>query len=97
MGSRLRLVVTALVLALVVTGLATAGSPQSSKTRVFKFLVIGKVVGGEQTYQREPYPTASYTLGGSDTSTWVFRWHIKVIFKNGMVYSPVATAFSMAG
>jgi hypothetical protein len=59
--------------------------------------VIGKVVGGEQSYQRDPYPNASYTLGGSDTSTWVFRWHVKVVFKNGMVYSPVANAFSLAG
>jgi hypothetical protein len=98
MGSRgLRFAVLALVGAVALTGLAAAGSAQNSGKRTYKFLVVGKVVGGEQSYQRDPYPNESYTLGGSDTSTWVFRWHVKVVFKNGMVYSPVANAFSLAG
>ncbi|MGZ4318988.1 MAG: hypothetical protein ACXVRD_06650 [Gaiellaceae bacterium] len=99
MGSKgLRFVVLALAGALALTGLAAAGSTQNSGKRTYKFLVIGKVVGGEQSYQRDPYPNESYTLGGSDTSTWIFRWHVKVVFQQGgMVYSPVANAFSMVG
>jgi hypothetical protein len=86
MGSRgQRFAIVALVGALALTGLAAGSSAQSSKKRTYKFLVTGDVVGGEQSYQRDPYPNESYTLGGSGTSTWVFRWRVKVVFQNGMV------------
>ncbi|MDQ2983646.1 MAG: hypothetical protein M3R70_06955 [Actinomycetota bacterium] len=74
---------------------------RGDRARTYRYMITARVLNGKQTYIRQPYPNATYTLSGHETSLWNAQWPVRVTINrrtrevrisHSLTFSPSGTA-----